>query len=311
MGSHTRPALGSVTAAPVLPVDQASADGHPPAADLQSTDPTNLPDPSPSSATAPSTTSGERVSIKHIQYAGPILKRIPKGARSAVAEVLERIIRDTLRDPSSTEPWVKLFGFSSACLARPKRGGKSRNLTTQVIKQTRSYDSGVRVVSKEGRSERRKVLKIFNQDQAAASRASAKLEEGDVKGAVRLLCSNDSLAMPDEATHRALITLHPSAPADRRITPVTNAVSPLHVTPAAIVEAVRTFPNGSAAGPDGLRPQHLKDLLAGTQEGDPLLAAVTDLTNFIMEGKSPLFVQGALFGATLLAIAKKTEECDQ
>jgi Reverse transcriptase (RNA-dependent DNA polymerase) len=304
MGSHTRPALGSVSAAPMLSVHRASIDGHPLTANLQPIVSTHLPDPSLSFSTTSWTTSGEPVSIKHMEYGGPILKRIPKGARSAVAEVLERLIRDTLHDPSSTEPWLKLLGFSS-CLARPKRGGKSRNLTTQVIKLVRSYDSGDGVVTKEGLSEKRRVLKTQTFNQAAASRASVKLEEGDVKGAVRLLCSNDSLAKPDEATYRALIPLHPAAPADRRITPVTNTVTPLQTTPGAIIEAVRTFPNGSAAGPDGLRPQHLKDLLAGSQEGDPLLAAVTDFINFILEGKTPSFVRGALFGATLLAIGKK------
>ena len=36
------------------------------------------------------------------------------------------------------------------------------------------------------------------------------------------------------------------------------------------------------------------------------LSAITDLTNLLLEGKVPASVQGALFGANLLAIAKKT-----
>ena len=55
-----------------------------------------------------------------------------------------------------------------------------------------------------------------------------------------------------------------------------------------------------------MRPQHIKDLLQGAPENSPLLSAITDLTNLLLEGKVPASVQGALFGANLLAIAKKT-----
>ena len=33
-------------------------------------------------------------------------------------------------------------------------------------------------------------------------------------------------------------------------------------------EAILSFPNGSAGGPDGLSPQHLKDLTSTSSEGD-------------------------------------------
>ena len=68
---------------------------------------------------------------------------------------------------------------------------------------------------------------------------------------------------------------------------------------------MQSFPNSSAAGPDGLRPQHLKDLVMGAADDNPLLVAIVDLVNLLLEGKTPLPVRGASFGATLLAIAKK------
>jgi len=52
-------------------------------------------------------------------------------------------------------------------------------------------------------------------DQIAASMAAARLEDGDIKGAVRLLCSDDSVAVPDGATFEELVRLHPTAPVDR------------------------------------------------------------------------------------------------
>ena len=238
---------------------------------------------------------------------GDILKRIPKGARSAAANLLSKLIRDVLQHPLSTSSWSKLLGFSSACLAKPSRGGKSRNLTTQIVKQLSQYDQGVAELPSDSISfnhpHRTNPPEKKTHDEAIARLASVKLEDGDVKGAVRLLCSDDRLAFPDESTLDDLRRLHPTAPQDRRPAPTTNT-PPLQVSPSAVRAAIQSFPNGSSAGPDGLRPQHLKDLLVGATDDSQLLVAVTDLTNLLLEGKTPPSVTGSLFGANLLAIRK-------
>jgi hypothetical protein len=56
----------------------------------------------------------------------------------------------------------------------------------------------------------------------------------------------------------------------------------------------------------GLRPQHLKDLLLGVADDYPLLVGITYLINLPLGGLMPTPARGTLFGATLLAIAKKT-----
>ena len=56
--------------------------------------------------------------------------------------------------------------------------------------------------------------------------AAAKLEDGDVKGAVRLLCSDDKLVIVNATTMNEISSLHPSAPADQRPAP-SIVVSPL------------------------------------------------------------------------------------
>jgi len=68
--------------------------------------------------------------------------------------------------------------------------------------------------------------------------ASVKLEDGDVKGAVRLLCSDDRLASPDETTFDELRRLHPTAPSDRRSEPSTG-VSPLQVSSSTVRAAIQ------------------------------------------------------------------------
>jgi hypothetical protein len=108
--------------------------------------------------------------------------------------------------------------------------------------------------------------------------AAARLEDGDVKGAVRLLCSDDKLAMVNSTTLDELKGLHPSAPDDRRPVP-THSSPPLQVCPLATKSAIQSFPNGSAGGPDGSRPQHFKDLFSGAPDDNPLLISITELIN--------------------------------
>ena len=63
-------------------------------------------------------------------------------------------------------------------------------------------------------------------EQQIAATAAAKLEDGDVEGAVRILCSDDKLAVVNTTTLNELSGLHPRAPLDRRPAPST-IVQPL------------------------------------------------------------------------------------
>ena len=45
-----------------------------------------------------------------------------------------------------------------------------------------------------------------------------------------------------------------------------------------VMKALRTFPLGSSGGPDGITPQHIMDLLAGSTD-DSLQQALVDFLN--------------------------------
>ena len=67
------------------------------------------------------------------------------------------------------------------------------------------------------------------------------------------------------------------------------------------------FPNGSAGGPDGSRPQHLKDLIGSSAGvgGSLLLRALTSCINLILAGQTPEPVRPLFFGVNLVALEKK------
>ena len=100
-----------------------------------------------------------------------------------------------------------------------------------------------------------------------ASRVAAKLEEGNFKGAVRLACSEESIADMNDKTLAALQLKHPPPHPDPHLPPMPedSSLSP-SISEEAMVKAIRSFPNGSAGGPDGLSPQHLKDLTGASAQ---------------------------------------------
>ena len=74
-----------------------------------------------------------------------------------------------------------------------------------------------------------------------------------------------------------------------------------------IVQAIRTFPCGSAGGPDGLRPQHLKDMIGpGSGAGaEALLPALVAFVYLVLNGECPESIRPFFFCANLTALRKK------
>ena len=63
-----------------------------------------------------------------------------------------------------------------------------------------------------------------------------------------------------------------------------------------------SFPNGSSGGPDGFRPQHLKDLISHStgDGGQLLLNALVTFVSLVLEGITPLLIHPYLLEHPLL-----------
>ena len=101
---------------------------------------------------------------------------------------------------------------------------------------------------------------------------------------------------------------HPKSHPDLQLQPQLFKESLAFVVSAEMVQkSILSFPNGSIGGPDGLRPQHLKDLV-GHSSGDGAQCLVNALIGFItlvLEGRTPESIRPYLFGALLTALIKK------
>jgi len=238
---------------------------------------------------------------------GKVLKRIPRGARDASAAELQRLLQAVERAPDERPAWIRLFAFAGSCLRQPSdRGGKLRNLTTAVINNIKAFSAGQEVQEHYPRNAMRATLKAdsASTEAAVARRAAAKLDEGDVRGAIRHLCSSDMLQKPTPLTFRCVQEKHPPAPVDRRSFDSSLPCAYLAVTSNQVLEAIKSFPSGSSGGPDGLRPQHLKDMI-NKLVGGGLLDTLTEFVNFVLAGNIPDWVRPFFFGASLFAFSKK------
>jgi len=78
-----------------------------------------------------------------------------------------------------------------------------------------------------------------------------KLEEGDFRRTVRLVCSEDSVAEASTATIAALKSKHPTAHTDTTLPPPSEEEAlkaPSVVSEREVTKALHSFPRGSAGG---------------------------------------------------------------
>ena len=136
---------------------------------------------------------------------------------------------------------------------------------------------------------------------------AAKLEDGDVRGAVRLLASKDHIAQSSQEIIESLQLKHPPAPADLNMpSGPDETIQPCQVTEAEVVASIASFANGSSAGLDGLRPAHLKDLTSRSagEAGLRLITVLTAFVNLVLRGEVTRTAHAAFFGAALTALRK-------
>jgi len=236
-----------------------------------------------------------------------VLKRIPKGARQLAAKLLKELLDSVLSDSNNLVAWDRLLGFAQICLASPKRGGKSHNLTNEVKKKIIAYQSGALSNSNTEPVPQQRVGRVPGQnvDLDAARRAAVKIEDGDIKGAMRALTSLDIIAPNNEDTFNKLVAIHPVPHPQVQISHAGVIEAAYQTTEVEVKRAITLFPNGSAGGPDDIRPQHVKDLLAGSSINNPLLQSITRFINLLLSGGLPKPLRPTIMGGNLFAINKK------
>ena len=86
----------------------------------------------------------------------------------------------------------------------------------------------------------------------------SKLDEGNVKGGIRLAASDDKIAPYSSDNYQKLLAKHPQR--TKLAAPNPEILDSFFVTDFDLYKTIMSFPNGSAVGPDKTLPQIFKDL---------------------------------------------------
>ena len=203
-----------------------------------------------------------------------------------------------LDDPDNETQWLNLLSFGGDVLSKPSRGGKRRSLAAQVKKRCTAVKDDAVIRPESSNVGPRKSCP----DAHLAAAVTSKIESVNLKAAIRLLCSDESVAPFNADTAALLHAKHPPSSLGAEPFPDFPAFV---VSQADITSAIRSFPAGSGGGSDGLRPQHLVDLLTCKESGLDLASRLTDFVNLLLEGKCPERIRRILFGGKLIALRKK------
>ena len=99
-------------------------------------------------------------------------------------------------------------------------------------------------------------------------------------------------------------TQHP--PPGRSSVPDPQPTAAVQVTETEVLQAIRSFPAGSAGGPDGVRPQHVLEMVNCVKAGPELVSALTAFTNCLLHGEVHPDISPVLFGGNLITLEKKS-----
>ena len=144
------------------------------------------------------------------------------------------------------------------------------------------------------------------QQQRNVDRATALAVEGQYSRALEALTSL-GLVEHNPATVAEMQAKHPPPLRDTVIPILPPPPPPRAFSPLEVRAAAHSFPRGSAAGPSGMRPEHLVIALKVTpgNRGEKALATLTKLVNLLAAGKLPPAAAPFFCGAKLHGGGKK------
>src|SRR6218665_2249677 len=102
----------------------------------------------------------------------------------------------TVERPSyCVEKWSNLLSFGGTVLVKPRRGGRKHNITKTILARITDWrlkgPSQSMKAELESTSNRKPRVNKYDPDKFLASIVATKLQEGDSKPAIRLICSED------------------------------------------------------------------------------------------------------------------------
>ena len=285
---------------PPLPPDNASQQGSQPV--LLATPPFPVP------ASLPTL---EEAHLTHI----PTHRWTPKSVRPELTRVTTALWNHLAEHPQDEGAWI-MQSILPRCILPATKGpnlGDPRSHAILIKERLRRWQAGecgdLWQEAKDAREQQMRAKKGKSKEEKSqqdrnVQRAIVLASEGQYSRAIEALTSL-GLAQCNEATLAEMKQKHPAPLGPTKI-PTTD-VSPRTFSPTEVRKAVESFKRGAAAGPSGLRPEHLQTTIKVSpgNRGEKAATALTKLVNILAKGSLPARVAPYFCGAKLHAAKKK------
>ena len=142
-----------------------------------------------------------------------LLGNIPRGARITAAEALNELITDVIQHNTSLS-WWKLLCFAYHGLQKPKKEKPTPNspsLVTKIKNQISTFMNSEFPPPGFPFELRKRNTKPKSKEEILKNRVDAKFADNDIRGAIRELSSDDTLAPNNSDTLNKLKKRHPRA----------------------------------------------------------------------------------------------------
>ena len=243
----------------------------------------------------------------NLQASFPTLQHVPKGARDRWARALSECLSAVCVAPADLSCWSKVFMLAKCVLASPATGHRLR--WREILKLVRSridrwLAGNLVALWSEAVSGGQSLSKRMQSSSRSSNpshhirRAKQAVQDGQYSKAIKAL-SSSGLATPSAEVLQEMLNKHPQAAPPTL--PSSSVPPPLTLSESAVRRGVRSFPNGSAAGPSGLRPSDLRETVCcpSPDRANLVLASLTRFVNILAAGPAPPTVIPHLCGASL------------
>ncbi|KAL7671046.1 hypothetical protein ACOME3_005960 [Neoechinorhynchus agilis] len=148
--------------------------------------------------------------VEMLSHGTRMIRRIPRGARSSIASKLACLIERIIRDPTVPSDWFNLLAFPKAVLRVPTQtaeANENQSLSQKIRNRSDAFESFEQVEHLGWQSHRRNAP--HDPDSQLRAKCSEKLEDIDLRGAVRLVSGTDRLLAPNKDILDSLKLKHP------------------------------------------------------------------------------------------------------
>ena len=235
----------------------------------------------------------------------PTLRFVPNNAKAAFARVLSATLR-TVVSEYTVEAWTKLLMLPKCVLPSAKRRGR-HNRPVPIDALCRMWSEG-RLSDLWHRALQRSPT-TSHSNRAEGDPGNKKivsaisLAQDGLYGKACQALTSSGVAPNNDDTWKLLVSKHPHSPCPS-VPPVSDVEFKLP-SDQNLMSILMSFPKLTAAGPSGLRIQHLIDA-AEVPLQTPLLQSLKAVINILSSGKAPKELAIYLAGGNLTALNKAT-----